>query len=238
MRQHLSIGVGGEPVAAFALQLFAQRRIIFDHAVVHQREFSALVKMRMRIFVGHFAMSSPACVTDAVLSRGRFLGHQFGKVRDPSGAFARLDLLPVYDGNASGIVTSIFKPPQTVQKYGRRFCATDISDNSTHNFRREIIAYFGLFGLGRERALACRRWRPRHRELFPAERCGEARALPGKSRAVSPCPFSFKALHASEVSYLGRGPSPSSRLGMTTPCTTDFRRAQNFASSESRLRSH
>src|SRR5205807_1797360 len=142
MRQHLSIGVGGELVAAFALQLVAQRRIIFDHAVVHQRDFSALVKMRMRIFVGHFAMSSPACVTDAVLSRGRFLGHQFGKVRDPSGAFARLDLLPVYDGNASGIVTSIFKPPQTVQKYGRRFCATDISDNSTHNFRREIIAYF------------------------------------------------------------------------------------------------
>ena len=74
--------------------------------------------------------------------RGRFLGHQFGKVRDPSGAFARLDLLPVYDGNAGGIVAAIFEAPQTVQKYGRRFCAADISDNSTHNFRRGIIAYF------------------------------------------------------------------------------------------------
>src|SRR5207244_6939354 len=142
MRQHFSIGVGSELVTAFALQLFAQRRIIFDHAVVHKRDFSALVKVRMRVFVGHFAMSSPARVADAVLPRWRFLGHQFGKVRDPSGAFARLDLPPVYDGNASRIVTAIFEPPQTVQEYRCRFCATDISDNYTHNFRRGIIAYF------------------------------------------------------------------------------------------------
>src|SRR6478672_1679591 len=142
MRQHFSIGVGSELVTAFALQLFAQRRIIFDHAVVHKRDFSALVKMRMRIFVGHFPMGSPARVADAVLPRGRFLGHQFGKVRDPSGAFARLHLLPVYDGHAGGVVTAIFEPPQAVQEYGRRFRATDISDNSTHNFRSGIIAYF------------------------------------------------------------------------------------------------
>src|SRR6267154_4297016 len=142
MRQHFSIGVGSELVTAFALQLFAQRRIIFDHAVVHKRDFSALVKVRMGIFVGHFSMSSPARVADAVLPRGRFLGHQFGQVSDPSGAFARLDLLTVYDGDAGGIVTAIFEPPQPVQEYGRRFCAADISDNSTHNFRRGIIAYF------------------------------------------------------------------------------------------------
>src|SRR5436190_9925798 len=142
MRQHFSIGVGSELVTAFALQLFAQRRIIFDHAVVHKRDFSALVKVRMRVFVGHFSMSSPARVADAVLARGRFLGHQFGKVRDPSGTLARLDLLPVYDGNAGGIVAAIFEAAQAVQEYGGSFCAADISDNSTHNFRREIIAYF------------------------------------------------------------------------------------------------
>src|SRR5207253_2411916 len=114
MRQHFSIGVGSELVTAFALQLFAQRRIIFDHAVVHKRDFSALVKVRMRVFVGHFSMSSPARVADAVLPRGRFFGHQFGKVRDPSGTLARLDLLPVYDGNTRGIVTAIF--PSVLQR--------------------------------------------------------------------------------------------------------------------------
>src|SRR5580765_1201872 len=142
MRQHFSIGVGSELVTAFALHLFAQRRIIFDHAVVHKRDFSALVEVRMRVFVGHFPMGSPARVADAVLPRGRFLGHQFGKVRDPSGAFARLHLLAVYNGNAGGVVTAIFETPQTIQKNGRRFRAADISDNSTHNFGSGIIAYF------------------------------------------------------------------------------------------------
>src|SRR6476661_1541795 len=146
MRQHFSIGVGSELVTAFALQLFAQRRIIFDHAVVHQRDFSTLVKMRMRIFVGHFSMSSPARVADAVLPAGRFLGHESGQVRDPSGTLARFDLLPVYDGNAGGVVAAIFEAAQAVQKYGRSFCAADISDNSTHNLRRGIIAYFPPLG--------------------------------------------------------------------------------------------
>src|SRR6266576_977676 len=102
MRQYFSIGVGSELVAAFALELFAERRVIFNHAVVHQRDFSALIEMRMRIFVGHLSVGGPASVADAVLPRGRFLSHQFGKVRDSSGAFPRLHLLPIYDRDASG----------------------------------------------------------------------------------------------------------------------------------------
>src|SRR5437588_2838297 len=142
MRQHFSIGVGGELVAAFALELLAQGGVIFNHAVMHQRDFSALVEMRMRIFVGHFSVGGPASVADSVLPRGWFLGHQFGKVRDSSGAFPRLDLLAVYDRDAGGIVTAIFEAAQTIEKDRRRFRASDVSDNSTHNFRREIIAYF------------------------------------------------------------------------------------------------
>src|SRR5207237_9911647 len=118
MRQHFSIGVGSELVTAFALQLFAQRRIIFDHAVVHKRDFSALVKVRMGVFVGHFSMSSPARVADAVLPRGRFVGHEFVKVLDPSGTLARLDLLPVYAVNAGVIVAASFSASQAVRMYG------------------------------------------------------------------------------------------------------------------------
>ena len=95
--------------------------VIFDHAVVDERDFAALVEMRMRIFVGHFAVGGPARVADAVRAGGRFLGHQFGKVRDASGAFARLDLLPVNDRDAGGIVAAIFEPTQTVEKDGSRF---------------------------------------------------------------------------------------------------------------------
>ena len=66
MRQHFGVGFGSEIVTAFALELFAERRVIFDHAVVDEGEFAALVEMRMRIFVGHFSMGSPARVADAV----------------------------------------------------------------------------------------------------------------------------------------------------------------------------
>src|SRR6266550_1675031 len=138
MRQYFSIGVGSELMAAFALELFAQRGVIFNHAIVHQRDFSALVEMRMRIFIGHFSMGSPARVADAVLPRGRFLRHQFGKIRDPSGAFPRLDLLAIYDRDASGIIAAIFEAAEAVEKDGRRFRASDVSDNSTHILRGRL----------------------------------------------------------------------------------------------------
>src|SRR5437763_16061040 len=118
MRQHFSIRVGGKLVAAFALELFAQYRVSFDHAIVHERDFSALVEMRMRIFVGYFSVGGPTSVADAVLARGRFFGHQLGKVRDSSGAFARLHLPPIYDRDAGGIVTAIFERRRPSRRMG------------------------------------------------------------------------------------------------------------------------
>jgi hypothetical protein len=73
---------------------------------------------------------------------GCFSVMSLASVRDASRALARFELLPVYDGNAGGIVAAIFEAAQAVQEYGCRFCAADVSDNSTHNFRRGIIAYF------------------------------------------------------------------------------------------------
>ena len=161
------------------------------------------------------------------LPRGRFLGHQFGKVRDPSGAFARLDLFPVYDGNAGGIVAAIFEPPQTVQKYGRRFCAADISDNSTHNFRRGIIAYFSPLcalrsGSSPERAM---------RGISPK----------GQT-AVANSRDAFVRLHIRRCA-LREMSRPSARSLAAFAARDDdavggFSERKNFASSESRLWPH
>src|SRR5207237_10796748 len=92
----------------------------FNHAVVSQRDLSALIEMRMRIFVGHFSVGGPTSVADAVLPRGRPLGHQFCKVRDSSSTFARLHLLPIYDRDAGGIVTAIFEAAYTTERARRR----------------------------------------------------------------------------------------------------------------------
>ena len=54
-------------------QLIFQRLVIFDHAVVDERQFAAGVEMRVRVFVGDFAVGGPACVTDAKRAEDRFL---------------------------------------------------------------------------------------------------------------------------------------------------------------------
>src|SRR5690348_30950 len=100
-------------MTAFPFELFAERGVILNDTVVHECDFSALVEMRMRILVGHLSVRGPAGVTNAIASRGRFFRHQFREIRDASGAFSRLDLFAVYHGDAGGIVTAIFKAPQT-----------------------------------------------------------------------------------------------------------------------------
>ena len=65
MREHFGVGVGAKLRVAAANQLILKRLIIFDDAVVNQRQLPARVKMRMRVFVIDFAMRGPARVADA-----------------------------------------------------------------------------------------------------------------------------------------------------------------------------
>ncbi len=117
---------------AFPEQIFTQRLVVLDHAVVHEGELPALVEMRMRILVGRLAMRRPARVTDAVMPRRRLLRHELAEIRDTAGAFARLDPFAVDDRDAGGIVAAIFQPAQTVQQDGPRFRAPDVANNAAH----------------------------------------------------------------------------------------------------------
>ena len=65
--EHLGVGLGAKDVAPF-LELSPQRKIVFDDAIVHEDEPATLVKMRMRVLVGHAPVSRPARVTDAQIS--------------------------------------------------------------------------------------------------------------------------------------------------------------------------
>ena len=65
MREHFGVGFGAKVRVAAANELIFERLIIFDHAIVDQRQLAARVKMRMRVFVIHFAMRGPARVADA-----------------------------------------------------------------------------------------------------------------------------------------------------------------------------
>ena len=65
MREHFGVGVGAKLRISAADELILERLIIFNDAVVNQRQFPARVKMGMRVFVIDFAMRRPARVTDA-----------------------------------------------------------------------------------------------------------------------------------------------------------------------------
>ena len=101
-------------MTAFPFELLAERGVILNDTVVHEGDSSALVEMWMRVFVGDFAVGGPTRMADAVMTGGRLLGHQFGEVRDPPSTFSRLDLFAVNDGDARGIVTTVFKAAQTI----------------------------------------------------------------------------------------------------------------------------
>src|SRR5437763_1146032 len=65
MREHLGIGVGAKLRVAATDKLILKGLIVFDDAIVNQRQLPARVEMRMGIFVIHTAMSRPACVANA-----------------------------------------------------------------------------------------------------------------------------------------------------------------------------
>jgi hypothetical protein len=65
MREHFGVRIGAKIRVAASNQLILKRLIIFDDAIVNQRQLPARVKMRMRVFVIHFAMRRPARMADA-----------------------------------------------------------------------------------------------------------------------------------------------------------------------------
>jgi hypothetical protein len=111
MREHFGVSLRAKFGVATADKILFERLIIFDHAVVHQREFTAGVEVRVRVFIGHFAVRGPAGVTDPKRTRKRSLRDQLGKCRNAAGTFAGLEVPSIHDCNASGIVAAIFKTP-------------------------------------------------------------------------------------------------------------------------------
>ena len=71
MREHLGVGAGAEFVSGLE-QLFLERVVIFNDAVVDDGDFAGLIEMRMGIFIRRRPVRGPARVGDAEVSRGRF----------------------------------------------------------------------------------------------------------------------------------------------------------------------
>ena len=119
MRQHFRVCVGFEFVSRRYEPLF-QLVVIFNHAVVDDGDFSRLVKVRMRIFVGRNSVRGPACVRDAKISGD---GLRFQQPRDALVNLAELfsdnQVRAVQDRHPRAVVTAILQSPQAFEQDGR-----------------------------------------------------------------------------------------------------------------------
>ena len=132
VREHFRVGIGLEIGIAILYQLLLQCLIVFDDAVVNERDFTGRIEMRVRIFVSHFSVRCPAGVTYPVRSRRGFLADQFCERRNSAGALARLDMVAVNDRDPGGIVAAIFKAAKPIEQNGGSLRSTYVTDDSAH----------------------------------------------------------------------------------------------------------
>ena len=92
--------------------------------------------MRVGIFLGHLSMGGPARVADAGCAAYRIPADRLAKVINPADLLSDGDASFLDGGDPGGIVATVFKALQPLQKDGHRLRSTDISYDSTH---KELI---------------------------------------------------------------------------------------------------
>ena len=96
MRDDFGIGLRPENVA-FALQLFFQRQIVFDNAVMHDHDVARAIAVRVGVFLGGTAMRRPAGVADAVVAIHRIDPQHVFEIAQFAGSAAHAQRLVVAD---------------------------------------------------------------------------------------------------------------------------------------------
>ncbi len=127
-------GVGfRRKLVALELQLFAQRIVIFDDAIVYHHDRAAMTGMGMGIGLRRFAMRGPTRVAHADRA-GQMaifkLGSQGGNL-----AFIPhpIEFLIFNDGNASGVISPVFQPLQAANQDGNCCTFANIANDAAHN---------------------------------------------------------------------------------------------------------
>src|SRR5262245_63541309 len=89
---------------------------ILNYSVMDQGDAAGLVLVRMRIFVGRWTVSRPACMPYSQASRERLRLHENSKTFvDLALLLVQLQFSIVDDRDPSAIIAAVFKPAQPFQ---------------------------------------------------------------------------------------------------------------------------
>ena len=107
--------------------------MVFNDAVMNQRDFSRLIQMRMGVLIGRRPVGSPPCVADPGVSWGRKIAQQSRKLLNPARLPPQFKFAAVQNADAGGVVPSILQPPQAVEQDALGGLAADVADDAAHS---------------------------------------------------------------------------------------------------------
>src|SRR6185312_13532915 len=112
---------------ALAQQKRLYLRVVFDHAVVHERKFPVAADVRVRVGVGHGAVGGPAGVSDSRRSSKPLAGNIFSEIFNPSCLLHHLEATALGYTDAGGVVAAILQPLQPLEYDGNGVLLTHIA---------------------------------------------------------------------------------------------------------------
>ena len=128
----LGVGLALELEALF-LELFPQRGVVLDDAVMYDGKLVIVAHMGMGVHIGGFPVGGPSGMADA----GR-AGHGCApldirvQIFNHADGFFHMDAILPQHGDAGGVVSSIFQFLQSIQQDGGCALAAGEADNTTH----------------------------------------------------------------------------------------------------------
>ncbi len=133
MSDDLAVGLGAE-FDARGHQLRAQRRVIFHDAVVNDGDLITR-SVGMSVAFARCAMGGPPGVSDAQITAQLTLIQRIRQPFDLTEPPHALELSVVNDGEARGVVPTVFQAPQTLHKNGDHVTLGDTAYDSAHYVR-------------------------------------------------------------------------------------------------------
>ncbi len=116
---------------AARLELAPQLQVVFDDAVVHDRDGAGNV--RVCVDLRRAAVRGPPGVPDSNRAREALLRERFLEVAELADRADNLDAVVRMNGEAGRIVAAVFEPPKPVEQDRRRLAVTDVTNDSAHS---------------------------------------------------------------------------------------------------------
>ncbi|MNF78588.1 hypothetical protein D3C84_607760 [compost metagenome] len=130
MRDDFGVGVRGEHVTQ-ACKLRAQGLVVFDNAVVHNRQITG--KMRVGITLARRTVCGPTGMGNPQAANQRTLGQRLFQFADLARTTQALELLVIgVDRHAGAVIPTVFQTLQALDQDGGDVTFCDCADNSTH----------------------------------------------------------------------------------------------------------